>query len=410
MMEQIDLTIGIIAIGYNRPNSIGRLLDRLNACDYPHERVPLIVSLDNCGKPDTYDRASSFHWKHGTMEVLLQPERLGLKKHILKCGSYIAQYGWDAAIVLEDDVYPSAAFYLYSLQAVQKYQHDDRIAGISLFAMPQNQTVRLPFAPALSEYDAYFMQLAQSCGQVWMKPQWQAFADWYAGHSEPFKQCPGVPRNVCRWPETSWLKYHIRYCVEMDKYFVYPYQSLTTNFSDVGQHTGIASNTLQTHLQQKARTAYLFPDLDSAPVVYDVWHENLRIPEALGIAPEELCVDIFGGKWNSEKKRYWLTTCVRPWKVIRSFALSLYPMDMNVLCGLEGNQIFLYDTTEAAEAPPSRDRDLQMWSYYNRILYPDEMIRKLSKPIGRKIWKSRWKSLKHPIRYIKYLLHRKRKK
>ena len=83
-MEQIELTIGIIAIGYNRPNSIGRLLDRLNACDFPHDRVPLIVSLDNCGKPDTYDRASSFHWKHGTMEVLLQPERLGLKKHILK--------------------------------------------------------------------------------------------------------------------------------------------------------------------------------------------------------------------------------------------------------------------------------------------------------------------------------------
>ena len=115
-------------------------------------------------------------------------------------------------------------------------------------------------------------------------------------------------------------------------------------------------------------------------------------------------MDIFGGKWNSEKKRYWLTTCVRPWKVIRSFALSLYPMDMNVLCGLEGNQIFLYDTTEAAEAPPSRDRDLQMWSYYNRILYPDEMIRKLSKPIGRKIWKRLY------ITTRCYDKHRKRKK
>ncbi len=408
-MEENNLTIGIIAIGYSRPKSIRRLLDRLNACSYPHDRVPLVVSLDNCGRPDVFDCASAFEWKHGTVEVLLQPKRLGLKNHILKCGSYIEQYGWDAAIVLEDDVYPSEAFYQYALQAVAKYRDDDRIAGIALYAMPQNQTVRLPFAPALSEYDAYFMQLAQSCGQVWMKRQWKAFADWYAAHSEPFRKCPGVPRNVSRWPETSWLKYHIRYCVETNKFFVYPYQSLTTNCSDMGQNTGAASNTLQTHLQQKPRASYLFPDLDDALVIYDVWHENLRLPETLGISPDEVCIDIFGAKWDYEKKRYWLTTRIRPWKVVRSFALSLYPMDMNVLCGLEGDQIFLYDITQPAEAPAARDRDLQMWSYYNRILFPDEMVWKLSKTIRKRIWKARWKRLLHPIKALRRLRRRKRK-
>lgn len=407
-MEKTELIIGIIAIGYNRPDSIGRLLDRLNACDYPHDRVPLVVSLDNSGKPDVYDAASAFSWARGPYQVVLQPRRMGCKNHILHCGSYMEQYGWDAAIVLEDDVYPSVAFYQYALQAVTHYRDDDRIAGIALYAMPQNQTVRLPFAPALSEYDAYFMQLAQSCGQVWMKRQWKAFADWYAAHSERFTEAPGVPANVCRWPETSWLKYHIRYCVETGKYFVYPYQSLTTNFSDVGQHTGVASNTLQTHLQQRARAAYLFPNLDTAPVVYDVWHENLRIPEALKLKSEEVCVDIFGGKGNPEKKRYWLTTLSRPYKVERSFALSLYPMDMNVLCGLEGDQIILYDTNVPSDPPPERDRALQMWGYYNRILYPDEMIWKLSKPIGKRIRRSRWKLLLHPARFIKRLRDRTR--
>ena len=38
------------------------------------------------------------------MELIEQPERLGLKKHILTCGSYIECFGWEAAIVLEDDV------------------------------------------------------------------------------------------------------------------------------------------------------------------------------------------------------------------------------------------------------------------------------------------------------------------
>ena len=409
-MEQHNLIIGIIVIGYSRPNSISRLLSRLNACDYPHDQVPLVVSLDNCGRPDTFDCASAFEWQYGTKEVLLQPERLGLKRHILKCGSYIEQYGWDAAIVLEDDVYPSVAFYQFALQAVKKFQNDDRIAGISLYAMPQNQTVRLPFAPVLSEYDAYFMQLAQSCGQVWMRHQWKAFTDWHAEHNEKFTKAPGVPRNVCRWPETSWLKYHIRYCVETNKYFVYPYQSLTTNFSDVGQHTGAASNTLQTHLQQNAKKVYLFPDLETAPVIYDAWHENLCLTDQLGLPPEEVCVDIYGGKWDYEKKRYWLTTLVRPWKVVRSFALSLYPMDMNVLCDLEGDQIFLYDITEPAETPPARDRDLQMWGYYNRILYPDEMIWKLSNPIKKRIWKARWKRLRHPKKLIDLLKRKLHKK
>ena len=409
-MEQKQLNIGIIVVGYNRVDSIRRLLNRLNDCDYPHDRVPLVVSLDNCGKPDVYDYAAAFAWKHGPIKVLLQPERMGCKNHVLKCGSYIARYGWDAAIVLEDDVYPAAAFYQYALQATAKYQDDDRIAGISLFSMPQNQTVQLPFTPALSEYDAYFMQLAQSCGQVWMKRQWQAFADWYASHSAVFTECPGVPRNVCRWPVTSWLKYHIRYCVENDKYFIYPYQSLTANFADVGQHTGVASNTLQAQLQQRAREAYLFPDLDDAPVVYDAWHENRGLADALGLAPESVCIDVFGGKNNPEKKRYWLTTLVRPYHVVRAFALSLFPMDMNVLCGMEGDQIFLYDTAEAAEAPPQRDRDLQMWGYYNRFMFPDEMIWKLSKPIGKRVWKARWQRLLHPAELFRFLRNRIQKK
>ena len=75
MTEQPN--IGIIVVGYNRVNSIARLLDRLNACNYPHDRVHLIVSLDNCGKPDVYDYASGVVWRHGPCDVILQPERMG---------------------------------------------------------------------------------------------------------------------------------------------------------------------------------------------------------------------------------------------------------------------------------------------------------------------------------------------
>lgn len=408
-MEHSALSIGVIVVGYNRVKSIDRLLRRLNACDYPHSQVPLVISLDNCGKPDVYNCASAFEWKHGPYQVLLQPERLGCKQHVLKCGGYMEQFGWDAAVVLEDDVYPSAAFYRYAQQAVARYQDDDRIAGISLYSMPQNQTVRLPFTPVLSEYDAYFMQLAQSCGQVWMKRQWRAFRDWFAENDGPFPNRPGIPANVTRWPESSWLKHHIRYCIEENKYFVYPYESLTTNFSDVGQHTGIASNTLQVRLQQQAKQRYSFPELDGAPVLYDAWHENQRLAELLGLTPEILNVDIFGGKGNPEGKRYWLTTVPKPYQVLRSFALSLFPMDMNVLCGLEGKQIFLYDTAAPAPAPPPRDWELQMWGYYNRILFPDDMIWKLSKGIGKQRRTAQRKLLLHPGQLFQRLRNRFRR-
>ena len=153
----------------------------------------------------------------------------------------------------------------------------------------------------------------------------------------------------------------------------------------------------------------MFPDLEQASVLYDAWHENTRLPETLGLAPEELCVDIFGGKGNPNKQRYWLTTHCKPYRVLRSFALSLYPMDMNVLSDLDGNQIFLYDTGVPAQAPPARDRELQMWTYYNRILYPDEMIRKLANPIEKRIRKARWKLLLHPGKLFKIIRSRLRK-
>ena len=301
--------------------------------------------------------------------------------------------------------YPASAFYHFAMQAVERYEADDRIAGISLYNMPQNQTAVLPFSPIASPYDTFFMQLAQSWGQVWMKRQWQAFVDWYAAHSEPFKSCPGVPDNVCRWPESSWLKYHIRYCIEQDKLFVYPYQSLTTCFSDAGSHTARKSNVLQVALQQRAKTRYAFPEPEEA-VIYDAWSENTRLAEVLKLPAEELCVDLYGKKRNRQKRRYILTMESLPYQVLQSFALELTPMEANVICNLRGKDIFLYDTAKPAQRPAVQDPDLRFWSFYNRIIYPDPIIRKLAKPIEREIWKNRLKTLSKPKWLLRKLKHR----
>lgn len=406
-MDEQSPVIGIITVGYNRVDSISRLLNRLNDCDYPHGDVPLVISLDNCGKTDVLDFAEAYRWRHGKKTVIHQPQRLGLKRHILKCGSYIEAYGWDAAIVLEDDVYTAACFYEYARQAVIAYRDDDRIAGISLYALTQNQTVQYPFSPALSQYDAYFMQYAQSLGQVWMRRQWKAFVSWYSENSETFTECGGVPFNVCRWPETSWLKYHIRYCVENDKYFVYPYNSLTTNFGDVGSHTTRRNSFLQTALQQKAKAAYNFPRFGCCDVNYDAWCENTGLVFD-GIDPSQVCIDIYGGKRNYQKRRYWLTSLPKPYRIVKSFGMELLPPEMNVLCNLPGDAIFLYDTAEADTPPEVPDRDVFMWGYYNRLMYPDPAIRKLADGINKEIRRERRKLLRNPKELFKKIASRLR--
>ena len=398
--------IGIVAVGYNRLGSLERLLTRLNACDYPCSDVHLVISLDNCGSMELAGFAERFTWEHGPKTVVLQPERLGLRRHILKCGTYMTEFGWDAQIVLEDDVYPAGAFYEYSLQAVKKYRDDDRIAGIALFGLPLNQSAHLPFKPSLSRYDAYFVQLAQSCGQVWMRRQWDDFVRWYENRPEPFVCDERVPFNVRRWPETSWLKYHICYCVENDKWFSYPYQSLTTNFSDIGSNTNVRSNILQTRLQNEAKEAYEFPDLDGDAVRYDAWCENTELYRTLGLSADELCVDIAGAKGSGQGRRYWLTTLSAPYRIVKSFALQLMPMDMNVLCGLPGHEIFLYDTASAGEAPAVGDRDLSIWAYYNRLFYPDPAIMKLARRMENNSRKNRLRLLLHPGKLFKKLWKR----
>lgn len=387
--------VGIVVVGYNRLDSIKRLLERLNLCDYPTIEIPLIISLDNSGKNDLLLYAQNYTWLHGKKTVILQQARLGLRRHILHCGEYMDKYGWDAQIMLEDDVYPSIAFYSFAQQAVSKYQDDKRIAGISLYTMPQNQTAVLPFSPLPSPYDSFFMQLAQSWGQVWMKKQWRDFMSWYQESGDDIDHWRNVPDNVLRWPESSWLKYHICYCIDNNKFFVYPYQSLTTCFSDTGTHTETKSNVLQVPLQQHAKDHYDFPDIEDA-VLYDAWSENMTLGEMLGIKAENICVDLYGKKKNRERKRYLLTMEALPYRVLRSFSLEMTPMEVNVLCELGGNDIFLYDTSYDGTPPRKQDADLRFWRYYNRIIYPDPIIRKLAAPIEKEVRKNRLKLLTKP--------------
>ena len=356
---------GVIAIGYNRVKSMERLLNALKRADYKEKNVTLIISIDNSGVDDVIDTAQNFNWEYGEKVVKTYSERQGLRAHILKCGSYIDEYNLDAVAVFEDDVFPSPAFFNYMEQAVSYYKDDDNIAGISLYTHLWNVNASMPFQPSFNGFDNYFMCFAQSWGQVWMRKQWQQFMEWYDKHDGDLSECQGVPQYVKSWPKSSWLKYHIAYCIEKKKYFVYPYESLSTCFTEQGEHSLEHITLHQVPMVYNTNKKYNFVDLNNTTVRYDAYFERENLSKYLNINDEEICIDLYGKKKNYENKRYWLTTVNEKYKVLRAFALELRPHEENIVEDIQGLDIYLYDTSEVAKDSPINKYNILI--YYFRL-------------------------------------------
>lgn len=337
------MNIGICCIAYNRIDSLKRLLHSLEKAEYNNNQPTLLISIDKSNTNEVENFAHNYVWKFGNKKIYTHTNNLGLRKHVLECGSRIKDY--DALIIFEDDIIVSPYFYNYALQTIEKYQNDNRIAGISLYNFPINYQSRLPFNPVKSEYDVYMMNCAQSWGQIWMKKQWLEFMKWYEQNNEEFNLLH-LPQALNEWPKSSWLKYHTRYCIEENKYFIYPYDSLSTNNNDIGTHIKKHStNYFQSFLQLFPKKNYNLPTLDECPITYDGFFEPKFLSRYLNIESSKLCVNLNETKNNSLYKQYLLTRQILPFKIIKGFALKYKPIEANIIWDIEGQDILLYDTS-----------------------------------------------------------------
>ena len=83
--------IAIVTVGYNRLNSIKRLLQSLTEAHYNIDDVPLVISIDASGDEELYDYVRNYEWVHGQKYVIIHETRLGLREHIFSCGD-LTQY------------------------------------------------------------------------------------------------------------------------------------------------------------------------------------------------------------------------------------------------------------------------------------------------------------------------------
>lgn len=335
-------SFAIVLVCYNRVNGLKRLTGSLLRADYGKRTdIDLIFSIDNSGTDIVEKFAQNFEWPYGKKQIRTFKKRQGLKNHILQCGDFTEQY--DIICVLEDDLYVSDSFYHYAYQSADYYWDDDKIAGISLYNFQKNWlNWHFRFEPMRTENDAYFLKVAMSWGQVWTSLKWKVFKAWYKEHLV-FTKVDTIPQYLNDWPESSWLKYHTRFCIETDRYFVYPYSSLSTNFSDAGTHSNRTTNDHQVELMFYKRK-YHFDDFSQDSVVYDEYMNRVGLSRFMGIPEKELTVDLFNTKRPSYYKRYLLSTSKHPYFIKDKYALSIRPIEGSVLLGLKGEGIYLYDT------------------------------------------------------------------
>jgi hypothetical protein len=203
-----------------------------------------------------------------------------------------------------------------------------------------------------------------SWGQIWMRDSWMNFYRWYNDNME-FSNSDSLPDCLNRWGHKSWLKYHTRYCIEENKYFVFPYTSLSTNCSEAGEHNnGIPSTVYQVQLQAGLKTDYALPDFGEPAVYYDGFFENKNLYDVLGYCEGDLCLDLNGEHKDRTNKRYWLTTAGQNFKVIKSYNLNYRPIEANIYLDNVGSQIFLYDTSQYVRNETPSERNVMMYQYY----------------------------------------------
>ena len=363
-------SIAICVITFNRPKSLDRLLTSLSNAIY-EDKVNLIISIDKNNTPENNECikiAKKYKWIYGNKKIIIQNEHLGLKNHILKCGSLTKEY--NNIILLEYDIIVSKNFFNYTKCIINFYKNNTTIAGYSLYSFEKNPCDMTPFYPLKNEKDTYFIQFASSWGQIINKKDWNNFINWYKNFNEKFDK--SLPQYIKNWNENSWLKYYQEYLIENNKYFVYPYNSYATNCSDIGSHTKNKHNSFQVSLYNGINTKYNFQDFDNTSIKYDMYFENSNISYFLNTKHDIEC-DFYSNKTNY-KQNYLLTRKKLNYKIIKKYDLELYPYEQNIINNIKGNDLYLYDLTKKQKNKFKKSNNYYSYIYKLGKIYKKNIL------------------------------------
>jgi hypothetical protein len=335
----IDPQPAIVVLGYNRVNSLKRLLNAIKNSDYGRVYPTLVISIDysTSHQQELKDIAEQLDW-FGEKQIICHSKNLGLKEHIFFCADLSNTY--DSVVILEDDLFVSPAFYQYAQHALRLFEKEEHIAGVALYNNSFNEAAALPFEPIKTESDFYLMQVPCSWGQLFHKTQWNDFKTWYdSEYSE--SQLVKLPVGIRSWSEKSWKKSFFVYLKNKQKFFVYPYGSYSMNLNEIGTNVNAKDFKFLNGLMLSSKIPPL--KLISAPEYDDAYmlsssYLNCYTNELKAYDYE---VDLYGSKLNLFTDDQWLITALEVSQYEKSFGLELKPIELNIIFGIEGKAIYL---------------------------------------------------------------------
>ena len=392
--EWLMLKPAIVVVGYNRADSMSRLLKSIGDARYDYKDINLIISIDYCeNNQDVLKVAESFVWEYGEKCIRYHKKNMGLRKHILSCGDLTEKYG--SVIVLEDDLIVSPYFYDFAVKALDFCNDLDYVAGISLYKNDYNQTAAKKFCELDDGYDNWYLKQAQSWGQAWSFEQWGKFKQWYENNVDTPFDDKNIPENIRNWSASSWLKYYDRYVIETNKYYFYPRVSYTTNNTEPGTHFQSVDHTFQVPLAY-GKKEFDFSKIEESGSVYDAFYENENLHKWMGFDNNELTVDLYGTK-EVVNTRYLLSSRKLDYEIVKSYACSMRPMEMSVMYNIKGNNFYLYDTDKKIKNT-NTVQNVDLTYFYPGLRLESEYL--ITKRFVKHLFKS------HKMKNIKVVLKR----
>jgi hypothetical protein len=341
----------VVISAYNRPAALLRLLQSVQAATYPGDTpIPLVISIDQAAEhPDVVEIAQAVSWPYGPKRILCQPQHLGPIEHFYTCGNLTHDY--EAIVFLEDDLWVSPIYYTYANQALEYYSTDEKIAGLSLYALWFNGYTQQPFVPLTDEADIFFLQVPYTQGLAFTRQQWSGFQSWRGSKAALTQGGQPIHEAWSNFKPDEWFPWFTHYLVSTERYFVFPRVSLTTGFGDAGTHFERATLFFQVPLQRSGRR-FSFKPLAESVAVYDSFFELLpermdRLTSALhGYKSNEYTIDLYATRSRDNiPTPYVLTTrpCQNP---LATFGRKMCPMEANLENQVPGRDIFFCKTED----------------------------------------------------------------
>jgi hypothetical protein len=137
-----------------------------------------------------------------------------------------------------------------------------------------------------------------------------------------------LPDYIQSWGAQSWKKHFIHYLIDTDSYFVFPHQSLSTNFGDPGTNTD-RKGLFQTPLMQGNRN-FQFQSLTASQSKYDAWFEQNVFQKGI-YNPSNTTIDVYGERALDSVHTPFLISSKKCMYPYNRLALN-YPITRRIFC------------------------------------------------------------------------------